>query len=1234
MFAAPNTSVANATLPVGAAANSTGIFGASASTPQSTPAPATNMFQQPKTASNQSGLFGGAAMSTPSPASNNLFNKPTTTAPTFSSGLSGLNSSNKPSTFSGSSLFGNKSSGLFNQQNNASTAQPRGLFGSSTLSNNASTNKTLFSNSGTGGLFGGSSLNNAPTNSNYSFNNTPSVLPLNSYQQNGNNAYGLLINQAINGDVMPPPLTGSLDTAQPTLSPHSIKPSNRQSRLEPSRLRSLGSRLQASPAPAGVKGLFLPSNEIFALNENKELLIGNKKFLANGKIAKRDSSGIRKLKIDPKRIELKKQKLLQTFKQTNEAQKVSKNLQNVDASDLQNKNILLLNHKAENNNNNNNNNNNKKKLSFSENKEDGCKTEVDDKTEDAFLPGCSKSTLKNCDYWCSPTIAELKKMSQTELSKIPSFAIGRKGYGTINFDYAVNLCDFSEDFESALFGDVVIFHENKTVEVYPDETNKPNVGNGLNVPATVSLDKIYPVGYDPTEGDLQNVNDFVKTLKSQPSTDFVSYDPFSGAWVFKVRHFSIYGLLNPEPSSNKHAYSTYGNFNRTPVPGTFSTEQDLAEPAAPVPKAEFLTTPLETEDLNHFVEQPENLNEMDYEPSDVEPEDIDVLEHDSKLSVSKDLIEQLRIVSSSDYSIFKSRSANKTTDLDSILFKSFNNKVENHKEILKQRRMENNPNFAHFSGNSSISLKSPSVLSSALPGFNIVDVPFVKCEQYLMNIFADIIPRTVYEKRSTNEFPKVSTVGFQFKNLVRIQPDEQRWHLLSILFDKIKIKELVESEKVRETLATRTQWTKLTTWVNQRIFEDVSRLIANASDDLEKIVLHMVLRDTVKATELCITSGNAHLAAMIAMSTSNDFNFKRLAQNQLVKWKNLGYPVNPHVVQLYKIFAHEVFYIEQLPWLANFALYINYADLSNQSLAQEIEHFFTKAQYSFVSNDMLFNIFKLFYLVPKGKHNSLLATFKFEDKPLDYVVPWFIVQVLSLKNSISIDPTQKDIFSLNFIEQLKLNGLFEESLYVTSFIENDTLAKEQCTAVLRLNIEKFEENLNYLFKLQIPESEVYYSLALLYKNKREFLKETEFYLKAKKYDNASKVVTEVLGPKILLSNSTKDLKVLQEIIGKFPDICKTNSWKESVGVYELYLKYLSNPNVLLLKELINYVSVFGSSKACLIECRAVSTKICKFIVVEFLKKENAIDGATKNLLLKLPLGEAEEHYTQRLLNTM
>ncbi|KAL6942355.1 hypothetical protein ACO0QE_003528 [Hanseniaspora vineae] len=1223
MFAASNTSVANPSLPVGAAANSTGIFGASASTPQSTPAPATNMFQQPKTASNQSGLFGGAAMSTPSPASNNLFNKPTTTAPTFSSGLSGLNSSTKPSTFSGSSLFGNRNNGLFNQQNNSSTTQSGGLFGSSTLSNNASTNKGLFSNSGTGGLFGGSSLGNAPTNSNSLFGNASSFLPLNSSQQPHNNAYGLVINQEINGDVMPPPLTGSSDKTQSQLSHQDFKPITRQSRLGLSSLRSLSSRLHASPGPDGVKGIFLPSSDVSVSNENKDLVLGNKKFAANGKIAKRDSSGIRKLKIDPKRIESKKRKLLQTFKNTIEAQESSKNLVNSKANDLQSKDLLLLNDKAD-----------KNKLSFSENKDENCKNEANHKSDVESLPGSSNSTSELCDYWCSPTVAELKKMSQTELSKIQSFAIGRKGYGTINFDYAVDLRDFSENFERALFGDVVIFHENKTVEVYPDETHKPNVGNGLNVPATVSLDKIFPVGYDPVKDNLKDVNEFVKTLKSQPATEFVSYDPFSGAWVFKVRHFSIYGLLNPESSSSSHAYSPYGNSNRAPVPGTFSTEQDARKAVSPVAKAEFLTTPLDAEDLDHLVEQPENLNEMDYEPSDVEPEDFDVLEHDPRLSVSNDLVEQLRIVGSSDHSIFKPRSACETTDLDKILFKSFNNKVESHKEILKQRKMENNSSFVHFSGNSSISLKSPSSLSSSSPGFKIVDVPLIKCEEYLMNIFADIIPRTMFDKRLTNEFPKVSSVGFQFKNLMRIQPDEERWQLLSILFDKIKVKDMVESEDVRKTLVTRKQWTKLTTWVNQRVSEDVNRRIADASDDLEKIVLHMVLRNTVEATKLCITSGNAHLAAMVAMSTSNDFNFKKLAQIQLVKWKNLGYPVNPHILQLYKIFAHEVFSIDELPWLANFAMYINYADFSNQSLAQEIEHFFTKTQHGFASNDMLFNIFKLFYLIPKDKHNTLLSTFKFEDKPLDYVVPWFIVQVLSLKNKISIDPTQKDIFSLNFIEQLKLNGLFEESLYVTSFIENDTLAKEQCTEVLRLNIDKFEENLNYLFKLQLPESEVYYSLALLYKNKHDFLKESEFYLKARKYENASKVVTEVLGPKILLSGSTENSQILQELIGQFPDICKTNAWKENVGVFELYLKYLSDPDISLLKELINYVDVFSSSKGFLIECRAVSTKICKFIVAEFLKNKNTLDAATKNLLLKLPLGEAEEHYTQRLLNTM
>jgi nuclear pore complex protein Nup98-Nup96 len=61
---------------------------------------------------------------------------------------------------------------------------------------------------------------------------------------------------------------------------------------------------------------------------------------------------------------------------------------------------------------------------------------------------------------------------------VENFSVGREGYG--------NICFTSETDVMGLDLDSIVFIVRKAVEVYPDGTDKPQVGEGLNKPAVVS----------------------------------------------------------------------------------------------------------------------------------------------------------------------------------------------------------------------------------------------------------------------------------------------------------------------------------------------------------------------------------------------------------------------------------------------------------------------------------------------------------------------------------------------------------------------------------------------------------------------------------------------------------------------------------------------------------------------------------------------------------------------------
>lgn len=87
-----------------------------------------------------------------------------------------------------------------------------------------------------------------------------------------------------------------------------------------------------------------------------------------------------------------------------------------------------------------------------------------------------------------------------------------------------------------------VFFRHKEVVVYPDDSVKPSLGNGLNCPAEVSLERVWPIDKetkDPVRNPQQLANmgyeNVLRKACSRLGAEFVSYTPEAGAWVFKVR---------------------------------------------------------------------------------------------------------------------------------------------------------------------------------------------------------------------------------------------------------------------------------------------------------------------------------------------------------------------------------------------------------------------------------------------------------------------------------------------------------------------------------------------------------------------------------------------------------------------------------------------------------------------------------------------------------------------------
>ncbi|KAG8907639.1 hypothetical protein FRB99_003101 [Tulasnella sp. 403] len=164
----------------------------------------------------------------------------------------------------------------------------------------------------------------------------------------------------------------------------------------------------------------------------------------------------------------------------------------------------------------------------------------------------SDSSREVGEYWTVPSLQELKESGFEKLSHLPNFVVHRTGIGRVEFLEDVNLTTLRS--VDDIPGGYVIF-DNKECIVYPDDTDKPPVGEGLNVPARITLLGCWPMDKS-TQRPITDANHpkslaHVKKLKAIPDTNFEKYDAETGAWTFVVPHFTRYGLDDEDESEEE-----------------------------------------------------------------------------------------------------------------------------------------------------------------------------------------------------------------------------------------------------------------------------------------------------------------------------------------------------------------------------------------------------------------------------------------------------------------------------------------------------------------------------------------------------------------------------------------------------------------------------------------------------------------------------------------------------------
>lgn len=139
-------------------------------------------------------------------------------------------------------------------------------------------------------------------------------------------------------------------------------------------------------------------------------------------------------------------------------------------------------------------------------------------------------------YTENPTIGEMKKLSEEDLSCVKDFTVGREGYGKIKF---LGITDIR-----GLDLEKLITIEQSEIGVYDNvpEEERPPIGEELNKPSELTLENEWPEnGRDASRLEKEKyeevLREFCENDPVMQVAKHIAYDGDRGTWTFYVEHF-------------------------------------------------------------------------------------------------------------------------------------------------------------------------------------------------------------------------------------------------------------------------------------------------------------------------------------------------------------------------------------------------------------------------------------------------------------------------------------------------------------------------------------------------------------------------------------------------------------------------------------------------------------------------------------------------------------------------
>lgn len=803
--------------------------------------------------------------------------------------------------------------------------------------------------------------------------------------------------------------------------------------------------------------------------------------------------------------------------------------------------------------------------------------------------------LSRSDYYTLPPLEEIDSFfnEQDKTCILESFTIGRTGWGAIHWQGPIDVAGLNLD--------ELVHIRRREVIVYPDDDeSKPPVGQGLNRPAQITLDQVWPIDKNTNEiiKDPQRLREKnwaarLETITLRMKATFKDYRPDTGSWVFCVKHFSKYGIADDDDDEEMEV---------APVPSVQSNRQESLPPSTNERQSNFTRETsllkLDSAAMDTTVVKPITAFTTSFEQmfNDFpKPEDY-VYKGPTRSPVSlsqnkssqqhQQFVETLEYPSLSKSSFF----SQDFYGMRSVLFDEGTDEVSNQptkktRPTMALSRSVYDGSFSNLDATFSSEKQTTSFITAptALPQvINITrqELPF-KMDPFMWKnrVIADISSikfsasakvhfyggskQFITLKGRTVSVHRVDDIDDETDNLVECLNEQMRTNTHIRTHSNLMPYATVKSKSVNNAwnrelnqlvvalygdLATKSQYEQqeerrncLIDWLTSR-----NRTVRMPSKPIDKIIYYLCTNDVKSAIDAAFASKQPRLAILIGTGTSTlakyDFN------DQLDSWYTSGAHafIDPVILSIYGILAGRLDgpciegndpHVDPLQGLDwSQQLALRLLYQDEKSIEESISTIVTDSQ------DVSY------HLIAQYHKNPWIA--------LDYCTctldAWSLHQSLVSYGVINNDP-KSDSLHASFAAQLT-NSHIRWACFVALHIADDNLRSRVIHEVLTLSgADLSPQESKWLQEyLVIPPSELASSRAQYSKYAFDYLSTCHSLIDAAKWSQAHDLLLEHILPDLVIN---EDHKTLEIFLSKLrPQRVQISTWYScGAHVYDVYL---------------------------------------------------------------------------------